>query len=371
MDTHDRLLSMRAILALSLILVGCGSSQASGSIATEGVQPSDLPTEEPEHHESCDLIPAMSTVQLVATVGSLTYDGQVSSSVVRIATKSPRLEYDGRVDRDDVPVVLSRFESVMAMAPFADKDAVDQAAQSPSAVLFVLDHRIAGPEQEMDLVKVIGVPDGAGSIALVGDCGREWQPALEDAAKSLGRSVDISFLVELSDPSSPAAVALSAAHDSATRAQTPPQEVPQSLRSLRIADVPVAARAEYRLIALDVKFSDPAYKGVIFVWSEGGISLAVAASGEGVVPILIPRNVGVLNVTSSVDAILDKGDFLIGNATPDQFDSVLGSRLSLVAGERTSADVRPLGAGELEKLTGMTRAELEAYGRVLLEGSTG
>jgi hypothetical protein len=139
-------------------------------------------------------------------------------------------------------------------------------------------------------------------------------------------------------------------------------DTPVERRSLRVEDVPIEERADFELLVLAVEPTDLAVAPMIGAMTDAGV-LQVFVPGEGTFPVMLAADVTEVRIAFSVSGPdLFEPDSVVATFPISVFDpSTGGASLRFTESpDGPQVAMRPLAEGELEKLTGMTRAQLEA-----------
>lgn len=224
-----------------------------------------------------------------------------------------------------------------------------------------------GGESANFITQAIAPVAADGTVRMMGECGDEVQRDLEAGAALLGRPVDVEFMVDLRRGDHDIAAAI----EQATTPSVPDEreqirqawlDTPVERRSLRVEDVPIEERDDYELLVLAVEPTDLAVGPMIGAMTDAGV-LQVFVPGEGIFPVLVPADVTEVRIAFSVSSPgLFEPESVVATFPLSVFDPATGGASLRFAESRDGPQVamRPLAEGELEKLTGMTRAQLEA-----------
>lgn len=216
-------------------------------------------------------------------------------------------------------------------------------------------------------------PDG--SVQFMGECGDEVQRDLQAGAERLGRRVDVEFVEDIlhGDHSVLAAMEEAAAVGVPDEREDFRQlwlDTPAEQRSLRLEDVPVEERGSYDLLVLAIRPTGLAAGPMVGVMTDAGVLQVFAPGSEITAPVMIPRGDGEIRIARAATGpgLFEPGN-VIGTYPLSVFDPATGgAALEFVdSAEGPQPVLRPLADGELEQITGMTRAELEAQRDRLLE----
>jgi hypothetical protein len=224
-----------------------------------------------------------------------------------------------------------------------------------------------GGESANFITQAIAPVAADGTVRMMGECGNEVQRDLEAGAALLGRPVDVEFMVDLRRGDHDIAAAI----EQATTPSVPDEreqilqawlDTPVERRSLRVEDVPIEERGDFELLVLVVEPTDVAVGPMIGAMTDAGV-LQVFGPGEGIFPVMVPADVAEVRIAFSVSGPgLFEPDSVVATFPISVFDpSTGGASLRFTESpDGPQVAMRPLAEGELEKLTGMTRAQLEA-----------
>jgi hypothetical protein len=208
-----------------------------------------------------------------------------------------------------------------------------------------------------------------GSFELLGDCGRRLDKLIKQAAAEMGVPADASFLAKAGSTETPEGQRVYDLVIGESRIEAPVwQDQAPDQRSLFLSDIPLEFRSQFSLVGLYVQVDSGVPEGVIEMSTSQGQLNGFATSGQidGPLGAMISPEVDVVDVYFKPSS--DGGRTLVASVPARQFDPYLGSQMTVSTdGKAVSAAVAPLAPGELEKRLGMTREQVEAYRKQLLE----
>jgi hypothetical protein len=386
-----------SVFLLGALLAGCGANEpvaqvgasAQVSVAVGEAQGSDasaLPTESPaaqapeddgtESHEGvCDLGADFTSSHVAVTAKSVSPGGvmvarDLTASTIKVdydlASVVSVKEFDLATAGNADDVVTDLSEIFWFKTPFIDNSVIDELTRSDNPTLFVHFAIVGGGQVRPRLTAAASAaPDG--SITLLGKCGQEWQSKIEAGAKSMGRQNDLRFLAAVSTWESAEALAVFNA-SSGLSAEEAWERTPPAQRSLDVRDVPRDRLNDYYLTGAFVETQPGLRDGLISLRTDQGVIATFApAEMNGVIPMLIPRNVrsGSFYFVAEGSSAAAEGE-LIGTVELVAFDETLGALIS-IAPTPLTVSVAPLVPGELEKRMGVSREDIEAIRRSMLE----
>ncbi len=208
-----------------------------------------------------------------------------------------------------------------------------------------------------------------GTFTLLGDCGRRLDKSIKQAAAEMGVPADASFLAKTGSTNTPEGERVYNVIHGDAETDTPAWEdrAPDQ-RSLFLSDIPLEFRSQFSLVGLFVSVEAGVPEGVIDMSTTQGQLNGFATNGQidGPLGAMISPQIETVDVYFTAAS---KGErTLVASVPAKNFDPVLGSQIT-VGGDGTSvtATVEPLAPGDIEKRLGMSREQLEAYRKQLLE----
>ena len=205
--------------------------------------------------------------------------------------------------------------------------------------------------------------DETGAIAFLDECGETWNAAVNAQAASVG--VDVTQLLFDARGTDPNVRTKALAEIDTRFLNIAPyadswRSQPIETRSISPADLPQSERSRFAFSGLNIAYEPGTYSpGTVELRTADGLAARFQLySVSGVLPTAFARVGASVTVT-----FLDQSGKSIDLAVIDSsvFDERLGAELRFaIDGQGLVATVRTLEAGELEKLMGASREEIEA-----------
>lgn len=374
MRSRTRSQTVKALLPLVLVqalIVGCGSRSASSasSAASSVDEPLVLPSLDAGTNDDCapsSIIPSVAAVVAVDKV-SVRPDGYRSDNGLQYL----QLEVgDATLLAQHVPEqgLPAAPESALKhgfylmgayQRQFADTETLEALIASPSPVILLNVVQISDTEV-MPVMRGAATLQDDGSLLMLGPCGERMDPAIRSAATRAGQKSDAAWLMKVADPSSAEAVDVSEAFEGGhANALEIFKDTPPAERDLTPGAIPPEARDSYEPVALVLQATDTEDRGGVAIRTPEGHSqiIDITQSSEAVTVVMVPLAV------QGFDVVYFSPDFkevTIARDIPAKLlDGELGARLTVVGhGIGLEASVSTMVPGELEKLTGLSRAEL-------------
>lgn len=344
-----------SMLASTIVLAsGCqGSVDVSTNPDAVAITSGSVPRPDFE----CDLFSALSGSRRF-----LISDGVESTTATIAGVPRPVLRTRSSVANDEL-VFLREVPDLV------DESAFQELSSVTGRVVLFVNVADVGNGEVRPIALVAGTLTDSNVVKLAGRCASRWQSAIEGGAASLGRVADPEFLAAAADLSTVEAVAISAAGPGR---QDPTQiwlSTPEAQRSLDVGDVPATERANFFLTALVPSLrGDVATPLFVRLSCARGIIVTYEVRGtSGPLPVMIPNEE--LAITVAVSSTQDFGEPVFAETiATTNFSASYGNRLNLTIDKlgAISVELSVLDSGELERLTGMTREELEALRADLL-----